>query len=72
MELWIFLAGVILGSIVTNIIFFRRMVGTLRIDRSDPDDQPYMFAELSKDVQYIGNKSYVLMKVSTENYISPK
>lgn len=45
-------------------------IGTLRIDRSDPDEEPYMFLEINKGVGDISNRKYVLMEVSNENFIS--
>jgi hypothetical protein len=64
--------GYIIGAIVTMLIFRAFLVGTLRIDRSDPNDRPYMFLELSKDVKSVSDKSYVMLKVSNENYLSRK
>ena len=48
-----------------------RIVGTLRIDSSDPDG-PYMFLELSEPVSSILNEEYVTLKVNKKSYISPK
>lgn len=46
-------------------------IGTLRIDTSDPDG-PFMFLELSKDVNAVASKKYVVLKVNLKNYISQK
>lgn len=72
MEWWFMLAGVLLGCIAAVLGFSRLVVGVLRVDRSDPYDQPYMFLELSKSTETVTSKKYVLLKVSTENYISQK
>ena len=45
-------------------------IGTLKIDRSDPTEPPYMFLEVSKGVGDISNRKYVLLDVRNENYIS--
>lgn len=70
------LIGGFIGCIVTRNAMIKRslksLVGTLRVDTSDPDDNPYMFLELSKDVTDVTSKKSVLLKVSTENYISQK
>lgn len=43
--------------------------GSLKIDTSDPDDGPYLFLELSKDVNYIYNKKYVKLIIDRKNFI---
>lgn len=72
MELVIILAiGIAVGSIITRIIIRPLDIGTLRIDTSDPDG-PFMFLELSKDVNAVASKKYVVLKVNLKNYISQK
>ncbi|WP_350336424.1 beta-lactamase induction signal transducer protein [[Clostridium] symbiosum] len=72
MELVIILAiGIAVGSIITRIIIRPLDIGTLRIDTSDPDG-PFMFLELSKDVDTVASKKYVILKVNLKNYISQK
>jgi len=72
MELVIILAiGIVVGSIITRIIIRPLDIGTLRIDTSDPDG-PFMFLELSKDVNAVASKKYVVLKVNLKNYISQK
>lgn len=63
--------GVLVGSIVTRIILRTLGVGTLRIDTSDPDG-PYMFLELSKGMDTVASKKYVVLKVNLKSYISQK
>lgn len=72
MELGFLLVGYLLGCIVTMLIFRKFIVGVLRVDRSDPDDQPYMFLELSKSTDAVTSKKYVILKVHDENYISQR
>lgn len=67
----IFAIGVMIGSIITRIIIRLLDVGTLRIDTSDPDG-PFMFLELSKDVDSVTSKKYVILKVNLKSYISQK
>ena len=64
--------GSMIGIIWTGIIFRFFIVGSLRIDRSDPSDGPYMFLELNKPVQSVTSKAYVILKVKEQDYISPK
>ena len=58
------------------IVFGRRVfrsdvVGSLRVDQSDPDSGPYLFLELSHEgVDAIYKKKYVVLKVNIQDYIS--
>ena len=65
----IFLIGILVGCVVTLFIFRMRSVGSLRIDTSDPDDGPYLFLELSKDIGEIYRKKYITLKVNLKNFI---
>lgn len=68
----LFMIGAFVGSVLTILVTRKRPIGRLRIDRSDPDDQPYMFLELYKNVGDISDEKRVTLDVSNENYISQK
>lgn len=57
---------------VIGIKYHHKPVGTLRVDQSDPDDNPYLFLELSEDPKKLPNQKYIILKVNIENYISHK
>ena len=66
------LIGILVGlslSLIVQMIRFP-FVGTMRIDNSIPDEQPYIFLELLEAPEYVSKKKYVLVKVKRENYIS--
>lgn len=65
----IFEIGILIGVVLTTIILRLLSVGSLRIDASDPDDNPYLFLELSKDIGEIYKKKYVMMKVNLKSFI---
>ena len=68
-----FLAGFSCGFAVACIKSSRKEpVGDLRIDTSDPDDNPYLFLELSKDLDFVRSKKYITLKVNTISYIPHK
>lgn len=67
-----FIAGVLVGAGIMMMTYRAYYVGTLRIDRSDPSEPPYMFLELDKGVGDISRKKNVILKVKNENYISQK
>lgn len=68
----VFVVGIIMGSVVANAIFRRHTIGSLRIDNSDTNDEPYLFLEMTCDVGDIYKHKYVLMDVKNESYISQK
>ena len=57
---------------VIGIKSHHKPVGTLRVDQSDPDDNPYLFLELSGDPKKLPNQKCITLKVNIENYISHK
>lgn len=57
---------------VIGVKYHHKPVGTLRVDHSDPDDNPYLFLELSGDPKKLPNQKYITLKVNIENYISRK
>lgn len=65
----IFIMGVLLGvglMILKNHIL---TIGSLRIDTSIPDDEPYLFLELDKELRRIGNNKRVVLKVNKNDYL---
>lgn len=74
MELVYMLIGLVLGITLNSICFYiylrRQRAGKLRIDRSDPSENPYLFLEATMSVSDISHKKYVIFQVSNENFIS--
>lgn len=70
-----FVIGYITGAIITAVVIFACVMlkhnwGSLRIDRSDPDEPPCIFLELYTAPSKIMQKKYVILKVKTENFIT--
>ena len=59
------IGGYILGKLNSS-----KPLGTLRVDRSDPDDGPYLFLELKSNPNKLTHGSIVTFKVNTKSYIS--
>lgn len=61
------LLGMLIGIIIMGLIGLLRFpfVGTL-MARYIPDEDPYLFLDLDRDVRYILSKKYVVMKISHE------
>lgn len=72
------LIAIVASSIISSLITiwlrkdYDKVVGTLRIDSSDPEDGPYMFLELNKGTGDVSRRKVVTLKVSTESYLSRK
>lgn len=73
--------GIFIGIFVGIFIGTERMrkaieehsVGNLRIDRSDPDEPPQPFLEVTGgNIETIARQKFVILKVVNENYISHK
>lgn len=64
------IAGLLLGWVARPI--FMNLVGELRIDNSDPE-QENMFLEIYKGkYQLLKKSTYVLLKVNRKSYLSRK
>lgn len=68
----IFVIGVVVGCILTTVISRIKSVGVLRVDTSDPDDNPYLFLELSKGLDEIYRRKYVVLKVYIKSFLPQK
>lgn len=66
------IVGIIIGAIITTVIFSAISVGSLRVDQSIPEDEPYLFLELTKSVSTILKKKFVVLKVRAEDFIPHK
>lgn len=73
------LVGIICGVLVGIFIGTDRMrkaiescsVGNLRIDRSEPDEPPRPFLEVTNaTIETISREKFVILKVINKNYIS--
>lgn len=80
MELWMWLVvgwlgGTVIGYALSWLIVRRHdkklCVGTLRVDRSDSDEAPYLFLELEQDgMTKIHQNKTVLFKVDMNSYLT--
>ena len=68
-EVLLVLLGFVGGMVFFLICLATRSIGTLRVDQSDPTEQPYLFLELDKPVEKLMHEKYVLFRVSKKNFI---
>ena len=62
--------GTLFGFMIAELLQKRKKIGTLRMDRSDPNEAPYLFLELDPDgMRKINRLKTVVLRVKLENYI---
>lgn len=66
------LIGMTVGFIIFFIVLKNNIVGNLRVDHSDLEDEPYLFLQLENDIKSISKKKYVIMKVQIKDFIPHK
>lgn len=66
------LVGFLVGFLIGVSVMRDKPVGDLRIDRSDPDDGPYLFLELKDDPNIISKKKQVVLHIKNESFVSQK
>ena len=64
------IAGILIGSSIVTNNYSKKYIGTLVIDRSDPDEPPYIFSELVRPIDEFKTQKFVVMKLENRNYIS--
>ena len=63
--------GILIGLLLGQIIFREKPIGSLRVDRSNPDSGPFLFLELDRSgADVIYKKPSVRLRVDLKNYIS--
>lgn len=71
MEYILIVIGIIIGSIISNIIFYVFSTsGTLRVDHTNPDKDIYRF-EIDR-LDKIGKKKRLIMKIDNHANLSQK
>lgn len=66
------LVGIAIGCIISRIVFRDEPVGTIRVDTSDPDDGPYLFLVLTKDLDVISQKKNIVLKIDLTSHTPRK
>lgn len=66
MSIIFFTLGLIVGCVVTVVIFLRNPAGTIIADIKDSDEDPYFIVELHMPPKIISKKRFVVMLVSSK------
>lgn len=76
MELWMWIAGGFLTGFIFGfglkalLVKRKKPIGTLRLDRSDPNEAPYLFLELERGgMDRIYSDKTVIFKVDLNSYL---
>lgn len=64
--------GVIVGLLLGRRLFRTHIVGDLRIDRSDPTSEPFLFLEIGTDVNTLSTMREATFKVLNKNFLPHK
>ena len=71
MELaFVFIFGIVIGLLVAGFMTLRMQAGTLRIDRSNPDKDSYLF-EID-DLDRISDKEFIILRIDDNANLSQK
>ena len=64
--------GILIGTARMQKVFDDCSIGNLRIDRSEPDEPPKSFLEVTKghSIEKIAREKFVILHVINESYIS--
>lgn len=69
----VIVAAFVLGAIFGRLSFPKKCAGTLRVDRSDPTEAPYLFLELEPGgMDEIHKNETVIFKVDLNGYMPRK
>lgn len=69
-RLIVLMIGILLGMAIYAYAHKTTPAGVLRVDRSDPSDEPYLWLELTRPVDTLRDKEIVTMQVKHENFVS--
>jgi hypothetical protein len=66
----IFIVGFIIGWSFSIFLNRSKFIGLLRIDVSDPNDNPYLFLELLEEMNVVLRKKYIILKIEFNEVIT--
>lgn len=70
MALAMLIVGMIIGICISVWAFKKDINGYLRVDRSD--EKPYLFLELSSNIENLEKKKYIMLEVKKEDFLPHK
>lgn len=71
--IFLFLAlGGLVGFLLAAIVLVERADGTIKVDASDPDEDPYVFLELNEYPTFMKRRNFVIFRVDPNDYVTRK
>lgn len=73
--IWFLLGVCVCGvAFVAGILLYhdRHIIGTIRVDHSDPDERPYLFLDLNIEPEDLYYRDRVICKVDCVDFIPQK
>lgn len=67
-----FIAGCITGITIAIRIAFKKVAGSIKVNDSDPEAPPYIFAEFNKDIDLVLQQKYIILTVDPKPFNSQK
>lgn len=64
----VYLVGVFMGYILAKVLTKPKLIGAIRIDRSDPEG-PYLFLELDMPIHTFENKKHVCVEIKNVDFL---
>lgn len=64
MEILFFAGGIVIGIILTRIMLNKEIVGTIKVDSSDPDSPPFLFLEIDRGKgELLQKREFITLRV---------
>ena len=67
-----FIAGFMTGITITARIVSKKITGSIRVNDSDPEEPPYIFAVFNKDISEVLKQKYIVLMVDVPDTNSQK
>lgn len=59
-----FLGGLVIGGMTVRLVYRLNHAGTLYINDLNPDEEPYVFLELDRDIYDLYLEEYITLRVN--------
>lgn len=67
-----FIAGFMTGITIAIKIVSKKIAGSIKVNDSDPQEPPYIFAVFNKDISEVLKQKYVILMIDEPNANSQK
>lgn len=64
--------GILTGYTYANAKLRKNVSGSLRLDTSESESEPFLFLELKEDISVVRERQFVVLSVNIKNYNTQK